>query len=489
MIAYFPSIYPDELLYSLLARYYAKSGYLAYTYAAQDLFVKKTVKPDIEFINKLCPDALQVLTNTKSIEEIVLNHTMFPYYGRFINQERRQEALQALLSMNGNYRNLLPIPSTKYRCLRYCPLCAAKDRATYGESYWHRIHQLPGICICPIHHCNLICTDIVISSEGSPALITAEETAEYSAEILYSGNQLEYTFASYVSDVFLTPVDLKSDIPVGKFLHSRLEYTNYLTQRGAKRNMEQLYSDFTDFYQSIPDHPIKQQWQLGKIFSNARHNPFEICMVAMFMNIIPAEITNMVLPTKSQAAIFDETIRDLHIQGFNYQQIAEKLDASYDIIQAICEGRYGTYHYPSVSPKKDRRKRYDWNQIDQQRLPVVRETISKLQATERPQRISVGLVERCLGLSKRGLRQCPLCLSEIQKHCEPQERYWAREIIWAVKKSIGDNTPLNVTRILHMTNLRKRNLSACLPYLEQISSAENTNYASTALSLFHEVNL
>ena len=49
MITYFPSIYPDELLYSLLARYYAKSGYLAYTYAAQDLFVKKTVKPDIEF--------------------------------------------------------------------------------------------------------------------------------------------------------------------------------------------------------------------------------------------------------------------------------------------------------------------------------------------------------------------------------------------------------------------------------------------------------
>lgn len=488
MIAYFPSIYPDELLYSLLARYYAKSGYLAYTYAAQDLFVKKTVKPDIEFINKLCPDALQVLTNAKSIEEIVLNHTMFPYYGRFINQERRQEALQALISMNGNYRNLLPIPSTKCHCLRYCPLCAANDRTTYGESYWHRIHQLPGICICPIHHCNLICTDIAISSEGSPALITAEETIEYFAEILYSGNQLEYTLASYVADVFLTPVDLKSDIPVGKFLHSRLEYTNYLTQRGAKRNMEQLYSDFTDFYQSIPDHPIHQQWQLGKIFSNARHNPYEICMVAMFLNITPAEITNRVLPAKSQATIFDETILDLHMQGFSYQQIAETLGATYDIVQAIGEKRYRTYHYLSPAPMQVDCKKKDWKQIDQQRLPAVKRIISKLQNAERPQRITVSLVERCLGMSKKGLRQCPLCLAEIQKHYESQEAYWAREIIWAVQKCHSDNTPLSVTRLLHMTNLRKQNLSSCLLYLEEIASAENTHYVSTALSLFHEAN-
>ena len=35
MISYFPTAYPDELLYSQLARYYAKSGYMAYTYAAE----------------------------------------------------------------------------------------------------------------------------------------------------------------------------------------------------------------------------------------------------------------------------------------------------------------------------------------------------------------------------------------------------------------------------------------------------------------------
>ena len=36
MIGFMPDFYPDELVYSLLARYYQRSGYLAYIHAARD---------------------------------------------------------------------------------------------------------------------------------------------------------------------------------------------------------------------------------------------------------------------------------------------------------------------------------------------------------------------------------------------------------------------------------------------------------------------
>ena len=62
MIAFFPTIYPDELLYSQLARYYAASGYMAYTYAAEDLFASKIVRPDIEFVNAYTTEAWEVIT-------------------------------------------------------------------------------------------------------------------------------------------------------------------------------------------------------------------------------------------------------------------------------------------------------------------------------------------------------------------------------------------------------------------------------------------
>lgn len=102
MISYFPNPYPDELLYSQLARYYTKSGYMAYTYVAEELFVSKTVRPDMNFLNMFTPDALRMITRDTTMEDVMMKHTMFPYYGRFLPLERRQRAFQALVSMQGN---------------------------------------------------------------------------------------------------------------------------------------------------------------------------------------------------------------------------------------------------------------------------------------------------------------------------------------------------------------------------------------------------
>ena len=121
MIAYFPTAYPDELLYSQLARYYTKSGYMAYTFAAEELFVSKTVRPDMDFINSYTPGAVQAITRHISMEAVIEKHTMFPCYGRFLPRERRQKAFQSLVSMMGNYYNLLPVPQSKngkVACLR-----------------------------------------------------------------------------------------------------------------------------------------------------------------------------------------------------------------------------------------------------------------------------------------------------------------------------------------------------------------------------------
>lgn len=67
MIAYFPNFYPDELLYSVLARYYVHSGYTTYISVADDLYIKRTTRPDVEFLNHFTPDAFNVLTKNITI--------------------------------------------------------------------------------------------------------------------------------------------------------------------------------------------------------------------------------------------------------------------------------------------------------------------------------------------------------------------------------------------------------------------------------------
>ena len=93
MIAFFPDAYPDELLYSQLARYYKRSGYVRYVYAVSDLYKNDTtVFPSFEFVNQYTPDAMSWIVKNKPWEQVIADHTMYSAYIRFLPKLRRQEA-------------------------------------------------------------------------------------------------------------------------------------------------------------------------------------------------------------------------------------------------------------------------------------------------------------------------------------------------------------------------------------------------------------
>ncbi len=432
MITQFPAIYPDELLYSQLARYHARSGNLAYIFTAEQLFQIKTVRPDVEFLNAYTPEALSVLTSTMPLEDIIMEHTMFPYYGRFLKSERRMEAFDSLVNMRTDYRRLLPIPKSRsVRYLRYCPICVQSDREQYGETYWHRMHQMVGVDICPIHHCLLIDSTIPTNSSVSPSLITAEDEIS-DTEIIFPGKELECRLAEYIAEVFAADLDIKSDVPVGKFLHSRLAGTKYLSSHGRKRYIELLHSDFMEFYKDFPNPKFNQDWQIEKVFSGARTSIVEICMIAMFLEIPASDLSVIELPE----------------------------------------------YVPSCKPKGSHTnggtKKYDWNAKDIDTLQKVIDAIASVQqhTDQRPIKISVGMVERMLGMPKNGLRNYPLCRAEIIKHVESQEQYWARELEWAAKTMLSSVGVVHMTGLMKLTNMRVRNIIASLPYLDDPIIAE-----------------
>lgn len=471
MIAYFPEIYPDELLYSLLARFYTKSGYPCYWYAAEDLFQSKTVRPDIEFVNQYTPAALQRITKDMSMADMVLNHTMFPCYGRFLPLERRQKAYESLVKMQGNYHNLLPMAKRKTdleRYLRYCPICAEADRERYGESYWHRVHQMQGVDICPFHHCRLVDSSVLISGKASPDLVAAEMVIPDNPEVIVCDNEIECKFGKYVAEVFQSNMDLQSDVSTGEFLHSRMANTKYRSVRGEQRNITLFHEDFVKCYAGLSDNHFTELWQIQKVLNGYRYNFHEICMLAMFLNISAADLVQMKLPEKTQEQKFDEQIFMLHEQGLKYPEIARRLNAPYDTVKAIGEQRYKTYRKEPKKPLKCGAKGYNWQQIDKDTLPFVKEAIRQLQGDEisRPKKVTVFAVEKMLNLpSKRISLYLPMCKAEIEKYEESQEQYWAREVVWAVNKIIREGDVLNWKHIRNLTNMRKCDLTACIPYL------------------------
>ena len=341
MIGFMPEIYPDELLYSRFTRYYERSGYMAYIFAAEDLFQNKNERPDVEFINRLTQDAQSVIHKKMSADEVIMNHTMFPYYGRFLGKERRTEAYFALLNTDGNYRNLLPIPKAKrQRFLRYCPMCVNMDRDKYGETYWHRIHQMQGIDICPIHFCVLQNTDIAIGSTTSPRFSAAENMIKDFEKSEVVENDKERKLAQYILDVVASNIDFDNDTKLGDYLSYRLKGTKYMT--GALRNMQGLTNDFNDFYGTETE-----LWRIQKILTNVNVKIRDICMLAMFLKITPEELNN---PHIGESIV-----------KLNRKKV-----------------------YTNAKPGSKAR---DWNSVDNAALPKVQKAIETLKCTEPPKRV------------------------------------------------------------------------------------------------------
>lgn len=65
--------------------------------------------------------------------------------------------------------------------LRYCPACAEQDRASSGETFWHRLPQIAALRVCPIHRLQFEIPDVANWSVMRRNFFLAEDLAARSA--------------------------------------------------------------------------------------------------------------------------------------------------------------------------------------------------------------------------------------------------------------------------------------------------------------------
>lgn len=156
MIIQFPTPYPDELLYSIIARYHIRSGNVFWKHTLEDLFGKRTISATA-FLPSGIESLVQHLpqNTTLTAQALIEAHTMYPFYTVFLPTEKAQSIYESMMSDDGKRIYMQSgimassIPQNQY--LKYCSECAKEDLSMYGELYWHRLHQLPGQLICSKH--------------------------------------------------------------------------------------------------------------------------------------------------------------------------------------------------------------------------------------------------------------------------------------------------------------------------------------------------
>ena len=464
----FPSFYPDELAYSLFARYHIRSGNIYFAETSQELFGKVIINPELEFIDVITEETKQYLTRNRTMEEVVLDHTMYKQYARFQSKEKRTALFQMLLETTGYYAGAITINhKEEHGTLKYCPICAREDRQTYGETYWHRIHQLRGVCICPVHHCKLHASNIRSRKTEALQLIAAE-TEAVNDTVDMCTHDTEIQLVQYLKAVFELPIDLENETPVSKFLCSRIDTTEYVAQSGGAKRIAPLLEDLREYYVGVNDNGlgISQRQHIDKLVDGYKKDFLSVCELSLFLGIAPEDFYEMKLPDKTKQELFREEVIALREQGIGYNRIGRMLGVSSTTVRAIL-GTLPKYDYRKNSTNrnaKTNRVKKDYSVLDNELLPKVRKILKDWYNTEtdRPKRVCVNAIQRQLGLQGKIFDKLPMCKELILSNTETHEEYWAREVTWAVDEVERQGKELYVTRIYELTNMDKRQFVSCL---------------------------
>lgn len=152
-----PRIYPDELLSSYMKRV-AEVNHMSLREAEQLMLGGRTVHGDGLIL--LIPVS-RILS--RPMHELLNEHTLFTF-ASFSLYPVDLELETARLS---RWTCGLSAPhKTISSGDRYCPDCAALDRERFGVMYYHRIHNIPGVTVCPIHGVPLINSQGAVSGPG-----------------------------------------------------------------------------------------------------------------------------------------------------------------------------------------------------------------------------------------------------------------------------------------------------------------------------------
>ncbi|MCU5299136.1 MULTISPECIES: TnsD family Tn7-like transposition protein [Bacillus] len=159
MLNYFPAPYEDELFYSIVARYHMWGPDSSKNPTMEKLFNKSRFNFGIESIGALkgLVDNLQVFSEIFTISYFIERHSLIPLIRPFKTKEWYEELSKG--SSSKIYHRLFSLKKGNIKSkehLYYCLACVKEQYQNYGEGYWNRIHQVPGVFVCIKHQAPLM---------------------------------------------------------------------------------------------------------------------------------------------------------------------------------------------------------------------------------------------------------------------------------------------------------------------------------------------
>lgn len=250
MVLNFPRPYPDEILYSIISRYYDYFGNSGPKQLLDNLFSSNTQSSTIDFPNNLNSLSNNIKSKYFTPDTIFSKHTLYPLYLRFCDDSKKYQIKEYALLKGGPIHTSLGINagiSKSLRLPRFCRLCYDDDIKKYGETYYRRAHQITTVKFCLKHKCTL--------EELIPIPEHLNKHQFVSANLIQNQQEvhLEFIKSNQIIEISNRLVALLNDQHEQSDFSDPYYYRDRLIEMGfgkGKRtiNQELLYNSFQDYF-------------------------------------------------------------------------------------------------------------------------------------------------------------------------------------------------------------------------------------------------
>lgn len=261
-IGSFVTPFPDETFLSILSRYHALydpcsvTALLSHFLGGRGQRLHASIPSGLERFYQTAPTGLW-----RDFEDFLERHTLLPYYRPFLNP-RAAGKLKGLPDRLDLTSKDLPFSAQGGKArtaLRFCPVCVHEDAKTFGQSYWHRNHQIPGMLFCHEHGVRLTdrclrCGTMVRHRYRTPLFLPklkcecgyefSDAAPSSTTPDIWQNRALNLArFCSGLLDAKLGPVDPSL---LSAFYRNTLRDRGYY-QKGP-RSKHQLWLDLLEYY-------------------------------------------------------------------------------------------------------------------------------------------------------------------------------------------------------------------------------------------------
>ena len=517
MIAFFPEPYPDELLYSICARYHIMSRNNDFRHTVEDLFGCRQACAVYDFPSRLaalCGRLPRGSSHTPA--SLIRNHTLFPLYQPFLTDYSAGKIAKDMAASNrgGTIHCSIGVMTSSIkspRFLRYCPVCKESDITEFGEPYWHRAHQIANLRICHKHGSPLINSDAVISAPVNKHAFIA---LDYNP-VIRTGNPSHDNLERHMTVANAVSWILQNNLPTlgfGRIVHAYhrfLKLRGLITGEGHVRQdaFRQAFLNYygEDFLQEVGCALVNgghQGWLAAMVRKrrNSAH-PLHHLLLIQWLCSTPEVFYRACLQIQPEIVV-PNALNLSGIHAKHHQPVSMAMDREGSEISkgaalvqnsqlgkrrrewlaivrrssGVCrkhlraanQAAFGWLyrndhdwlydHLPAPLPRsKAQDLRVDWNQRDQHFANEVRRSAQVILSEARPKQVTVTAIGTHIGcrtLIQRHLDKMPVTADELRQWVESTEQFQMRRLGIVACRLQSEAVELKSWRLVRVAGLR-----------------------------------